>query len=136
MQQMILNVILEQYRTDIFASLLDNFFMYIWCWAFLLTSTCELLSRWLTFVKQETLRAGKLNERVLKLFVATGKDEVLSLIEAFNIQQIVTPVLPTSKKNLDITDVLLLDFVIGLSIYLPYTEYLMQGVQKNSRIQW
>ena len=86
-------------------------------------------------MKQETLRAGKLNERVLKLFVATGKDEVLSLIEAFNIQQIVTPVLPTSKKNLDITDVLLLDFVIGLSIYLPYTEYLMQGVQKNSRIQ-
>lgn len=86
-------------------------------------------------MKQETLRAGKLNERVLKLFVATGKDEVLSLIEAFNIQQIVTPVLPTSKKNLDITNVLLLDFVIGLSIYLPYTEYLMQGVQKNSRIQ-
>lgn len=51
-------------------------------------------------MKQETLRAGKLNERVLKLFVATGKDEVLSLIEAFNIQQIVTPVLPTSKKNI------------------------------------
>ncbi|XP_022136568.1 uncharacterized protein LOC111008243 [Momordica charantia] len=43
----------------------------------------------------QTLRAGKLNERVLRLFVATGNDEVLSLIEAFNIQQIVTPVLPT-----------------------------------------
>ncbi|CAK9322027.1 unnamed protein product [Citrullus colocynthis] len=45
--------------------------------------------------ERETLRAGKLNERVLKLFVASGKDEVLSLIEAFNIQQVVTPVLPT-----------------------------------------
>ncbi|XP_038904959.1 uncharacterized protein LOC120091153 isoform X1 [Benincasa hispida] len=44
---------------------------------------------------QETLRAGKLNERILKLFVASGKDEVLLLIEAFNIQQVVTPVLPT-----------------------------------------
>ncbi|KGN51916.1 hypothetical protein Csa_009430 [Cucumis sativus] len=43
----------------------------------------------------ETLKAGKLNERVLKLFVASGKDEVLSLIGEFKIQQIVTPVLPT-----------------------------------------
>ncbi|XP_010525752.1 PREDICTED: uncharacterized protein LOC104803516 [Tarenaya hassleriana] len=42
-----------------------------------------------------TLRAGKLNERVLKLFVASGKDEVLSLIHALNIKLVVTPVLPT-----------------------------------------
>jgi hypothetical protein len=41
-----------------------------------------------------TLRAGKLNEKVLKLFLATGNDEVLSLIEALNIQHL-TPVLPT-----------------------------------------
>lgn len=88
-------------------------------------------------MKQETLRAGKLNERVLKLFVASGKDEVLSLIGAFNIQQIVTPVLPTSKKNLDIPIFCYaIDFVVGLSISLPYAEYLMQGVQKSSRIQW
>ncbi|KAK5772745.1 hypothetical protein PVK06_049039 [Gossypium arboreum] len=47
-----------------------------------------------------TLRAGKLTERVLKLFIATGKDEVFSLIQALNIQVTVTPVLPTrcSKK--------------------------------------
>lgn len=65
-------------------------------------------------MNQETLRAGKLNERVLKLFVATGKDDVLSLIEAFNIQQIVTPVLPTSKKNLDISIFCYsIDFVVG-----------------------
>ncbi|XAR65854.1 hypothetical protein NMG60_11011832 [Bertholletia excelsa] len=42
-----------------------------------------------------TLRAGKLNEKILKLFIATGKEEILSLIEALNIQHIVTPVLPT-----------------------------------------
>lgn len=43
------------------------------------------------------MRAGKLTERVLKLFIATGKDEVFSLIQALNIQVTVTPVLPTSK---------------------------------------
>ncbi|GMI88746.1 hypothetical protein like AT4G30390 [Hibiscus trionum] len=42
-----------------------------------------------------TLRAGKLNERVLKLFIATGKDEVFSLIRALNIRATVIPVLPT-----------------------------------------
>ncbi|CAN6582287.1 hypothetical protein ACFX13_034486 [Malus domestica] len=43
----------------------------------------------------KTLRAGKLNEKVLKLFVATGKEEVLSLIQSLNIRQTLTPVLPT-----------------------------------------
>nr|XP_016435309.1 PREDICTED: uncharacterized protein LOC107761584 isoform X2 [Nicotiana tabacum] len=42
-----------------------------------------------------TLRAGKLNEKILKLFIATGKEEILSLIDAFNIQCVLTPVLPT-----------------------------------------
>ncbi|CAL1412297.1 unnamed protein product [Linum trigynum] len=42
-----------------------------------------------------TLRAGKLNEKILKLFLATGKEEVLSLIQTLNIQHILTPVLPT-----------------------------------------
>lgn len=42
-----------------------------------------------------TLRAGKLNEKILKLFIATGQDEVLSFIEELNIQPIITPVLPT-----------------------------------------
>ncbi|KAG7967713.1 hypothetical protein I3843_08G113000 [Carya illinoinensis] len=42
-----------------------------------------------------TLQAGKLTEKVLKLFLATGNDKVLSLIEALNIQHILTPVLPT-----------------------------------------
>ncbi|KAF8388529.1 hypothetical protein HHK36_027204 [Tetracentron sinense] len=48
---------------------------------------------------QNTLRAGKLTEKVLKVFMATGKDEILSLIEALNIQHILTPVLPTSKLS-------------------------------------
>lgn len=47
---------------------------------------------------QRTLRAGKLTEKILKLFVAAGKDEILTLIESLNIQLVLTPVLPTSKK--------------------------------------
>ncbi|KAL9426920.1 hypothetical protein AB3S75_031343 [Citrus x aurantiifolia] len=42
-----------------------------------------------------TLNAGKLTEKVLKLFIATGKDEVLFMIQALNIKHILTPVLPT-----------------------------------------
>nr|AFK38135.1 unknown [Medicago truncatula] len=41
------------------------------------------------------LKAGKLTEKVLKLFVATGNEEVISLVQALNIRHIVTPVLPT-----------------------------------------
>ncbi|XP_058183226.1 probable UDP-arabinopyranose mutase 5 isoform X2 [Rhododendron vialii] len=44
-----------------------------------------------------TLRAGKLTERILNLFIATGKEEVLSLIESLNIQHVLTPVLPTKS---------------------------------------
>lgn len=43
----------------------------------------------------KTLRAGKLTEKILKLFVATGKEEIISLIESFNIQAVLAPVLPT-----------------------------------------
>ncbi|GFS30153.1 hypothetical protein Acr_00g0010470 [Actinidia rufa] len=50
-----------------------------------------------------TLRAGKLTEKILKLFIATGNDEVLSLIQALNIQHVLTPVLPTSKSILTIS---------------------------------
>lgn len=42
-----------------------------------------------------TLKAGKLNEKVLKLFMTSGKDEVLVLIQTLNIKHILTPVLPT-----------------------------------------
>lgn len=42
-----------------------------------------------------TLKAGKLNEKILKLFIATGKEEILSVIESLNIQHILVPVLPT-----------------------------------------
>lgn len=42
-----------------------------------------------------TLRAGKLNEKILQLFIATGKDEVLSVIQELNIHPVITPVLPT-----------------------------------------
>ncbi|CAN1246625.1 hypothetical protein LINGRAPRIM_LOCUS3217 [Linum grandiflorum] len=46
-----------------------------------------------------TLRAGKLNEKVLKLFLATGKEEVLAFIQTLNIRHILTPVLPTSESS-------------------------------------
>uniref|UniRef100_A0A7N0RBB7 Uncharacterized protein n=1 Tax=Kalanchoe fedtschenkoi TaxID=63787 RepID=A0A7N0RBB7_KALFE len=45
------------------------------------------------FVK--TLEAGKLNEKILKLFIASGKDDVLALIKALNIQLDLNPILPT-----------------------------------------
>ncbi|XP_017626501.1 probable UDP-arabinopyranose mutase 5 isoform X3 [Gossypium arboreum] len=54
-----------------------------------------------------TLRAGKLTERVLKLFIDTGKDEVFSLIQALNIRVTLTPVLPTTIKDDEV------DIVIG-----------------------
>ncbi|EPS65952.1 hypothetical protein M569_08825, partial [Genlisea aurea] len=42
-----------------------------------------------------TLKAGKLNEKVLKLFLATGDEEILSVVDALHIQHIPHPVLPT-----------------------------------------
>ncbi|GMH07652.1 hypothetical protein Nepgr_009492 [Nepenthes gracilis] len=42
-----------------------------------------------------TLKAGKLTEKVLQLFIATGKDEILLLIQDLNIKRILSPVLPT-----------------------------------------
>ncbi|KAF6141012.1 hypothetical protein GIB67_001901 [Kingdonia uniflora] len=45
--------------------------------------------------ERKTLGAGKLTDQVLKLFMATGNIEILSLTQALNIQQIITPVLPT-----------------------------------------
>ncbi|KAB5512300.1 hypothetical protein DKX38_029328 [Salix brachista] len=51
-------------------------------------------------IGERTLKAGKLTEKVLKLFVATGNDEVLAFIHALNIQHVVTPVLPTSESYL------------------------------------
>ncbi|OVA01665.1 hypothetical protein BVC80_9073g106 [Macleaya cordata] len=44
-----------------------------------------------------TLSAGKLTEKVLKVFMATGNDEILSSIQMLDIQHILTPVLPTSS---------------------------------------
>jgi hypothetical protein len=64
-----------------------------WVIVNILRATCTICDG------QRTLGAGKLTEKVLKLFMATGKDEVISLIEALNIQHhILAPVLPTSKS--------------------------------------
>ncbi|XP_050242525.1 probable UDP-arabinopyranose mutase 5 isoform X2 [Quercus robur] len=46
---------------------------------------------------KKTLQAGKLNEKLLKLFLATGNDEVLSFIDGLKIQHIHAPVLPTTN---------------------------------------
>ncbi|KAL5703176.1 hypothetical protein ACHQM5_028301 [Ranunculus cassubicifolius] len=43
----------------------------------------------------KTLEAGKLTEKILNLFIATGSDEVLAIIKALNIQPILSPVLRT-----------------------------------------
>lgn len=43
----------------------------------------------------KTLRAGKLTEKILKLFTATGNEEILCFVQSLNIKQVLTPVLPT-----------------------------------------
>ncbi|KAG6473986.1 hypothetical protein ZIOFF_067906 [Zingiber officinale] len=43
----------------------------------------------------KTLQAGKLTEKVLKLFMATGNEQILSFIQSLNIRPILAPVLPT-----------------------------------------
>ncbi|XP_017418407.1 probable UDP-arabinopyranose mutase 5 isoform X3 [Vigna umbellata] len=53
------------------------------------------------------LRAGKLTEKVLRLFIATGKDEVISLVEALNIRHVLTPVLPTTVINDNEVDIVI-----------------------------
>ncbi|KAK6911263.1 Reversibly glycosylated polypeptide family [Dillenia turbinata] len=59
-----------------------------------------------------TLRAGKLNEKILRLFLATGKEEILALIEALNVQRVLTPVLPTKMSLASVKDNEI-DIVIG-----------------------
>ncbi|KAF5462769.1 hypothetical protein F2P56_018750 [Juglans regia] len=74
-----------------------------------------------------TLQAGKLTEKVLKLFLATGNDKVLSLIEALNIQHILTPVLPTT--NIEDNEV---DIVIA-ALHSDLTSFMIEWKPVFSR---
>ncbi|MQM08695.1 hypothetical protein Taro_041552 [Colocasia esculenta] len=56
------------------------------------------------FNVQKTLHAGKLTEKILKLFMATGNENILSLIQSLNIQHILLPVLPTKNMSVEIKD--------------------------------
>jgi hypothetical protein len=49
----------------------------------------------LTDLFLKTLRAGKLTPKILKVFIATGDEEILSLIKSLNIRHIISPVFPT-----------------------------------------
>ncbi|RWW05419.1 hypothetical protein BHE74_00059369 [Ensete ventricosum] len=53
----------------------------------------------LFWVTLKTLQAGKLTEKVLKLFMATGNADILSFVHRLNIKPTLTPVLPTSKNH-------------------------------------
>lgn len=44
---------------------------------------------------RRTLSAGKLTEKVLKLFLATDCEEIILLVQLLNIKQPLIPVLPT-----------------------------------------
>ncbi|CAH8355721.1 unnamed protein product [Eruca vesicaria subsp. sativa] len=44
---------------------------------------------------ERTLNAGKLNERVLRVFMASGNEEVLDMIDALKIKIDLTPIVPT-----------------------------------------
>ncbi|GJR74523.1 zinc finger, CCHC-type containing protein [Tanacetum coccineum] len=50
----------------------------------------------LTDLFMRTLNAGKLTPRILKIFVATGDEEIITMIQALNIQLVWTPVIPTT----------------------------------------
>ncbi|CAD6259202.1 unnamed protein product [Miscanthus lutarioriparius] len=53
---------------------------------------------------RRTLSAGKLTEKVLKLFLATGCEEIILAVQLLNIKQPIVPVLPTrcSESEVDI----------------------------------
>eukprot|EP00249_Psilotum_nudum_P008898 c21580_g1_i2 orf=278-619(-) len=44
---------------------------------------------------QKTLAAGKLTESVLKVFMATGNEQVLGVVKALDIRPVLKPILPT-----------------------------------------
>ncbi|KAH0871441.1 hypothetical protein HID58_078463 [Brassica napus] len=47
------------------------------------------------YLFDRTLKAGKLNERVLRVFMATGNEDVLATIAALKIKIDLTPIVPT-----------------------------------------
>ncbi|KAI4972236.1 hypothetical protein ZWY2020_003161 [Hordeum vulgare] len=51
-------------------------------------------------LRQRTLSAGKLTEKVLKLFLATECEEIILLFQLLNINQPLIPVLPTNALDL------------------------------------
>lgn len=51
---------------------------------------------WRHLCWQRTIAAGKLTEKVLKLFLATDCEEIALLVQLLNIKQPLVPVLPTS----------------------------------------
>lgn len=53
------------------------------------------VSNWLA---KRTLKAGKLNERVLRVFMGTGNEEVLAIIAALKIKIDLSPIVPTRKS--------------------------------------
>lgn len=44
---------------------------------------------------RRTLHAGKLTEKILKLFIATGNENLLKFIRSLKINHVILPVLPT-----------------------------------------
>ncbi|KAK9063083.1 hypothetical protein SSX86_016953 [Deinandra increscens subsp. villosa] len=65
-----------------------------------------------------TLKAGKLTPRILKLFLATGKEEILSMIQALNIQLVLTPVLPTTSVKDNEVDIVIGAFRSDLTSFM------------------
>lgn len=44
---------------------------------------------------RKTLQAGKLTERILTVFMATGNEQVQAFVKEKNIQTVLRPILPT-----------------------------------------
>lgn len=81
---------------------------------------------------QRTLSAGKLTEKVLKLFLATGCEEIILAVQLLNIKQPLVPVLPTSMI------IIILPFahsvvMLTISLCVDATSACLQGALRSSR---
>lgn len=81
---------------------------------------------------QRTLSAGKLTEKVLKLFLATDCEDIILAVRLLNIKQPLVPVLPTSMFT---PSLLFAHSVIyaHISFCVDMASAYLQGALRDSR---
>ncbi|THU68612.1 hypothetical protein C4D60_Mb08t05710 [Musa balbisiana] len=84
-------------------------------------------------------RAGKLTEKVLKLFMATGNEDILSFVHRLNIKPTLTPVLPTKDPDMDGLKIFTAFLVTIIKVLLiSFGDYRRprQGMPPNPKRWW